>query len=671
MWYKNNYRRIFMDMHISDDKPDVYLSKLDMDDLISTVKAAGAECIVVKGKSHVGLNYFKGPIGRMHEGLKRRNIDYLGEMTEKCHAAGLAVMTYLSQNFDNYAYDNHPEWRIVDINGNSSRDINGEGLERDRYGIVCLNNKKYQKYVHDILSSMVSDYDFDGIFLDMPFWHTVCYCDSCKDKYREETGLEMPKKEDWKDPEWIKFVEIRSKWLRDFMYANTKAVKDIRPSVSVEHNMSSISGHWLLACDERLFGASDYAGADFYGGYAEQSFMCKYFNNMTTNKPFCYITSRCEPNLYFHTVSRTEHDLLIHGINSLIHNGGFSICDAMNPDGTINNKLYQESIKNVFAATAPYEKYVSGDIISDAAIVYFTEIKGNPNYAASPMNIGKLLREYNVPYDVISAKNIKDMDEKVLCVNDPFYISDEEYSYIESYVRRGGNLFITGNLPSKKLEELCGVKIIKQSDWNYSYLRPAEKYAELFEPFDEASPYPVQRPAWETEIADDSAEILAYLTYPYTKPGEKSFAAIHSDPPGINTKLPAVIRRSYGKGSIIWVACPAELTVGCDCRKVLYRLISSLIDKPSYTAHAPEFVEILHWQKDGKKYFSAVNQQQITPVYPISKITITVPYHAENISLLTPSASDDNIAIAVDYNGGETTIHLPELNVFHIIEISD
>ncbi|MEK6795770.1 MAG: alpha-L-fucosidase [Spirochaetota bacterium] len=89
MWFKKNYRRVFLDMHI-DDWNEEFLSKLDPKAVVDTIKTCGAQQIVVKAKPHTGLCYWPASVGRMHTGLKGR--DYVGEMIELCHANGIAAM---------------------------------------------------------------------------------------------------------------------------------------------------------------------------------------------------------------------------------------------------------------------------------------------------------------------------------------------------------------------------------------------------------------------------------------------------------------------------------------------------------------------------------------------------------------------------------------------------
>src|SRR6185295_8531757 len=135
-----------------------YLSALDPEHIVSVLKTAGAQQVLVKSKPHTGLCYWPcaSEIGRMHKGLKGR--DYVGEMIELCHRNGMAVMTYFSQVFDNWAYENHPSWRCVNAEGKTSREYedfkNKSMFRAGRYGIVCPNNAEYRAYVRATLNDL-------------------------------------------------------------------------------------------------------------------------------------------------------------------------------------------------------------------------------------------------------------------------------------------------------------------------------------------------------------------------------------------------------------------------------------------------------------------------------------------------------------------------------------
>lgn len=669
MWFENDYRRIFMDMHLNDTN-DEYLSLLDIDNFVDCLSDADVSSVVVKAKSHVGLHYWPGKYGKMHRVLEKRNLDYVGEMIDKCHKKGINVIVYFSQVYDNYAYEKHPLWRLRSFAGTASRFPIPQ--KHNRYGLVCPNNPNYQKYCHDILTELCEKYNFEGVFLDMPFWPWPCYCKHCNEKFFKETGKMLPRIYNFDKKIWKEYIHARQHWIQEFIEHNTKAIKDVNPNISVEHNMAAIGLNWITGNVESHMLASDYAGGDYYGGYAEQSFMCKYYNNVTVNKPFSYITSRCDRNLFFHTVSRTTEDLLIHSINALVHNGAFSICDAMNPNGTITDELYHGAIKEVFAATKPLEKYVSGNIKSDVAVWYNTNYKTNKNYIESPMNIASILREKNIAFDVIGSKNIKNIKSKVLCIADVQEITDQELADIINYVENGGCLFITGSLGNNKdFEKFLGIKQNGISKYTYSYIEPKECFKDQMKTFDSKSPYPVEHTAIEADIIDSSVEVMATITYPYTTRSEDDFSAIHSDPPGIHTNLPAVTKVSRKNGTAMWVAMPLELTKAHHCRQSIADMICSLYDNKQmeFISNAPAFVEIIKWEKNGEIYLALINQQENTPIYPIDNITVQLKEKFAQFEILSDNNSGTEITI--DNTLDNTTLNISKLGVFCVLHLKD
>ena len=181
MWTKGNYRRNLMDMHI-DDWNEEFLSKVDPAEYVEALADAHVQCAMVKAKPHTGLCYWPCTTGRMHRGLKGR--DFFGEMVRRCHEKGIAVIAYYSQIFDNWAYDNHPEWRLIGPDGRTFREYrNMDQFRNGRYGICCPNNPGYRAYVKANLQELNRLYNFEGMFLDMTFWPEICYCPSCRERY--------------------------------------------------------------------------------------------------------------------------------------------------------------------------------------------------------------------------------------------------------------------------------------------------------------------------------------------------------------------------------------------------------------------------------------------------------------------------------------------------------
>jgi Beta-galactosidase len=662
-------------MHI-DDWNDVFLSKLDTEDIVSTLKNAGTQNIVVKGKPHTGLCYWPCSIGRMHRGLKGR--DYIGEMIELCHTNGIDVIVYYSQIFDNWAYDNHPSWRCVYVDGLSSKEKAHHFFKKGRYGVVCPNNVEYREYVKANLQELNRNYKFEGMFLDMPFWPEVCYCMSCRERYLKESGKELPRVVDWNDTGWKEFQYAREKWMGEFAAFSTGCIKEINPEVTVEHNFAVALFPWQFANTDFVMDACDYAGGDYYGGYLQQTFACKYYKNVSPNLPFSYITSRCDPDLVHHTTTKTREELLLHAITALVHNGAFSICDGMNPDGTICNEAYDDVIKKVFDDTGRYEKYVNGKLLSNVSIWFAThskfEMTGNgesvseqkldiEGFAEGKVKMAAILRENNIPFEVVASRNLKDIRDDVLVISDTISIRDDEMDAIEEYVKSGGNLYISGFIGHKKLLELLEIDYKGMTEHSFTYMNPAEKGKAVFEGFNEKNPLTVNSSQHIVKIKGQ-CDVLATITLPYTLTDTEQFASIHSNPPGIATDMPAVVLKNIGKGRIMWLAASIEKSKPYMSRKVVNNLVKYLCSELKFTSNAPAFVEILGWEKDGRRYYAAINQQEVMPISPVYDVFIEVPGKIDKARRL-----DNGGEIAVMYDGKKSRIELPKIDIFLMIEV--
>jgi hypothetical protein len=680
MWYEDNYRRIFLDMHINDDR-DEYLANVDPKKLVGMLHDAGAQMIVVKCRPHTGLAHFPTKIGRMHRGLHGR--DYVGEMVEECHKYGIAAKAYFSQIFDNYAYENHPEWRMINGFGKTSREEENYGatsmFRSGRYGIVCPNNEEYRQYVNRCLTELLSKYQFETIFLDMPFWPEVCYCSSCRKKYHEATGRELPRKVDWSDKDFREFQYLREKWMGEFAALSTAAVKAAQPSTTVEHNMAVASAPWQQATSDLVNNACDYTGGDLYGGLLEESFICKYYKHLTKALPFVYITSRCDPNLQYHTTTKTADEFLLQGIVALAHNGALSICDGANPDGTLCEDVYSGPVRAAFDISRKYERFVNGDIQVSVAVWFPSHSKydwktnGDPvtdsdnyrsysdDYLKQKLAACDVMRMANIPFDVIPSKKLGDIPGNMLLVSNVCNILDEEMNQLEYYIRNGGTVYLSGHIGHQRLWTLLECEPLGTTQHNVTYMTPTATGNEWLPGFSASSPLALQSKMERFAIKGD-CDVLATMTLPYTMTCCADFSAIHSNPPGIHTKEPALILKRVGKGMILYANAPIEACQPLMSREAFAEILRKLSGKAPFTSNAPGWIEVVGWEKDGKQYFIAMNEQERAPYMPISEVTITANEVFTNV--MEPATGE---LIPFEVREGKTIINLPKFTVFKMV----
>lgn len=678
MWTEGNYRRIFLDMHIDDSK-EVYLSKLDPEKIVETMKDAGVQMLVVKSRPHTGLALFPTKYGRMHRGLKGR--DYFGEMIDLCHKNGIAVQAYFSQNFDNLAYEQHPEWRMINCDGLNSKEkldyYNATMFSKGRYGLVCPNNEEYRKYVKACLEEMAKNYEFESIFLDMPFWPEVCYCPSCRKKYYEATGREMPRIINWDDPEFREWQLLREKWMGEFAHFTAECIKNIQPDVTIEQNLSVMVSSWVYGSSEWIADTCDYAGGDLYGGFLEESFISKYYRNISKTLPFEFITSRCDPSLSYHTTTKSEEELLLYTMISLFHNGALSICDGMNPDGTIAEPVYRTVIKNVFKESEKYSKYVGGELSTEVGIWYPTHSKCSwsengtkiesgkycDQYIETELNMARILRQEHIPFDVVPSGKIKEGKNKVLILCNTVTIQDDEMEDIENYVKNGGNLYVSGHVGHPRLLQLLEAQYLGMTEHDVTYMSPEDHAKDLFEGFSKEVPLNIQSSIERMKFEGDYTT-LATITLPYTMTGTSEFSSIHSNPPGVSTDDPAAIIKKVGKGKILWTSAPIEDSKPYMSKKVVGKMVELLRGEKEIEVNAPACIEVLKWTKENKIYLGVLNEQEKSPFIPVSNVKIKLN---ENIKKAVCVSTGEEIS--VEYEDGKTVLTIPEIQVFSLVEL--
>ena len=132
--------------------------------------------------THSGESFWPTRSGKMHERLG--NLDAVGAQVERLRDRGLAVCAYYSFIFNNWAYTEHPEWRLVSANPSYRHELSPES----RYGLCCPNNSDYLDFMLRQMEELATGYVFDAFFFDMVFWPDICVCASCEARYLSEQG---------------------------------------------------------------------------------------------------------------------------------------------------------------------------------------------------------------------------------------------------------------------------------------------------------------------------------------------------------------------------------------------------------------------------------------------------------------------------------------------------
>jgi hypothetical protein len=161
--------------------------------------------------------------------------DILAETVAACKRRGIRVVPYVSTGHKlawTMVTRDHPEY--------AQRTRPGGGPARSHmfvgedHGTVCWNTPYRQAFL-DLIEHLVRDYDIDGVYFDRwtpdYFWpgRRVCYCDGCRNGFREKTGLELPFHE--RDSEYtaadVAAIDRYHVWIQDKLIDTIRQTRKI------------------------------------------------------------------------------------------------------------------------------------------------------------------------------------------------------------------------------------------------------------------------------------------------------------------------------------------------------------------------------------------------------------------------------------------------------------
>lgn len=658
-WYQKAYRRILVDMHIP-DQDGKFLSQYDPLRMAKLYEKDGVSSVLFYFQSHVGLCYYPTQIGRMHAGLKGR--DVAGELLGHLRKRDLATCGYYSTIYNNWAYLEHPEWRIQ-----PSSDISDGSFAGLRYGHCCPNNPGYRAFVMEQIREIVTRYPVDGMFFDMVFWPAVCLCPSCRELFRKETGKEIPETINWFSPDWCRFQKAREQWLDGFASALTRQVKELKPAMTVYHNYGAVMYNWTLGVPANSAVHHDFLGGDFYGDPVEQCLVSKMMVNRSENQPVDFMTSICV-NLRDHVRLKEEVLMETQAFAATMFGAAFMFIDAINPDGTINTRPH-ERIARVFRKTAVYEPWLGGEPVEDIGTYFSTDAKVDFTENGLPLKSAPMwhndyphlqavrgacrtLLEAHLPFGIITRKQLPQLGRyRVLILPNVLRMDREEIEAFRQYVKDGGRLYasrstsLTGTdgtrHPDFQMADLFGCHYAGEYPGMISYLKPAgPAMRKIFLPQEYLSQVLlrgtllVKSSSGGMLLLDERCEgrILATLTLPYASPGDGTvsdgkWASIHSAPPWEDTPRPVLVENRLGKGRVIYCAGDIE-TVACEANDRLFRHLVLLLleDTPAWCAetHPAVWMTVFHQPENRRLVVSFLNYQLQMPSVPIPLVRFTL-----------------------------------------------
>jgi len=143
----------------------------------------------------------KFPLHYRASGLGDR--DLYGELASAAHEDGLAVLARMDSNrVHEDFYRAHPDWFALNAGGQPYRNT---GLY-----VTCVNSPYYDEYIPSVLREIIGRSHPEGITdnswagLDRD---SICFCENCQRKFREQAGQPIPRAKNWDDPVYRRWIQ--------------------------------------------------------------------------------------------------------------------------------------------------------------------------------------------------------------------------------------------------------------------------------------------------------------------------------------------------------------------------------------------------------------------------------------------------------------------------------
>lgn len=646
------YRRILVDMHIPDWDP-AFLGHLDPDALAQNCAEAGFARVLLDANSHTGLNFWPSSQGRNHDIVKQR--DLFGELVGAVKGAGMEAHAYYCSIFVDWYWDEHPEARIVDVDGQARKSHNQSSADAMRFSLVCPNNLEYREFVLAQLRELTGNYPIDGFWLDMIFWPTVCYCASCAGRWAQEVGGELPRIVDWHDPVWLAFAERRRIWVAEYSALLESEIHGVNPQCKVIHQSIQYLEDWVAGGSVAMTQSTAALSADQYRAKEELSFNYKMFEGLRRPDPFEELASWMAPDIREHTVPRSPDDMELVAYLPIANGGAAGYIEAVDPSGDIAVERFRAAAP-ILHTIEDIEPHLGGRLLQDVGIYVSYESSfdlhrnnvsptdygysderrptSHPSaHRAASISAGKSFSERHLAWGVLSRNDLDHLEDwRVIVLSNVALLDDDEVEAIRAYVSNGGRVYAskftslispTGRRENFGLSDVFGCDYQGETPEVVSYLQFADR--PVFDSASLVTPRPITIHDTQVVVGNAaSSEVAATLTLPYTDPQGSRYASLLTDPPANETESPTLVSRAFGNGRVLYSSSVLEAEQTITHRNLFVALVDGLLGGRSIRVDGPPAVEVTVFRRDHDLVVHAVNFQDPLPNVPVTGVRIAI-----------------------------------------------
>ncbi len=390
--------------------------------------------------------------------LKKRSphvpADRLEKETAEYKRLGVRILGVYPPCLQGEVYENHPEWRRIATNTTEIPQIDMKAFPHG--GMLCLLGP-YGDFFIDVLAEIVTQFpSVDAFSFDGLHYGGVCYCKSCRDGFRKDTGREIPNA-DMNDPAFRRYQHWADRRMENLVQRMQTRLKGIKPDLalvtwttnagrfghflSIPRNMPSRMNLLLDAPDQEFWLDETNRGTTIVPAFANAYIWATTNHRVAFSEP--YILSHGNP---YGKDSFPPHE--IHRRMMLALTYGASPSIAVIQPANLQRALYEcldEVQKRRPWLTHKKPEPWAALVMSDNTRNFYGRSAGRveERYMASVFGAFRAAVEEHLPLAVINDWNLNTADlapYKVLILPNTACLDDAQAAAIEKFVNNGGGL---------------------------------------------------------------------------------------------------------------------------------------------------------------------------------------------------------------------------------------
>ncbi len=148
--------------------------------------------------------------------------DLFGEICAAAREEGIEVVARMdSSRAIPEFFEAHPDWFVYNVEGEAVQ-------AHDRY-LACVNSPYFSEYIPALLCEIIERYAPVG-FTDNSWTgvgrNCICHCRHCQEKFKDDTGLDLPRELNWDDPVYRAWISWSYQCRLDVWERNNRVTRE-------------------------------------------------------------------------------------------------------------------------------------------------------------------------------------------------------------------------------------------------------------------------------------------------------------------------------------------------------------------------------------------------------------------------------------------------------------